>query len=230
MSIVPDTRFGKLEFYEAHLQPWTTHAVAVGLTVPAVAALATATANARAKYDAQVAAQQAAKAATLDFHQAVAAMHSGPSLGADMIQTIKTYAQTTANPGVYVLAEIPPPATPGTTPPPGTPSNFTVALLANGTLKLKWKCSNPPGTNGTIYEVRRREAGEADFSFVGGTGVKGFEDTTLPTGSAPVTYEVTAVRSTARGDAAQFTVNFGTGGGGLAFATVTEGAGMKMAA
>src|SRR5688572_17274791 len=229
MSTVPNGRLGKLEFYEGHLPTWSSNAVPIGLTLPLVAALGTATANARAAYIAHTTALEASKAATLNFYDKVRIMHNNPGMGADMIQTIRTYAQTTNNPGVYVLAQIPPPAAPGPTPPPGKPSDFSVGLLENGSLELKWKCNNPSGTQGTIYEVLRREAGSADFAFVGASGAKSFVDTTLPSGSAPVTYEVTAVRSTARGNPAQFTVNFGTGGGGLAFATITDGAGMQMA-
>jgi hypothetical protein len=49
-------------------------------------------------------------------------------------------------------------------------------------------------------------------------------DDTLPIASAPVTYQITAVRSTARGNPAQYTVNFGIGGGGggLAIASITQ--------
>ena len=156
-------------------------------------------------------------------------MHSSPGLGADMIQTIKTFAQTTNNPNVYVLAQVPPPAAGGVTPPPGTPFNFTVGLLQNGSLELKWKCSNPSGTVGTIYEVKR-SIGSGAFTFVGATGVKTFTDDSLPAGATPCTYQVTAVRSTARGNPAQFTVNFGIGVG-LTIASVTDGdSEIKMAA
>lgn len=72
---------------------------------------------------------------------------------------------------------------------------------------------NPSDTQGTIYEVKR-QIGSGAFNFVGTTGVRVFTDDTLPNGSAPVTYQVTAVRSMQRGNPAQFTVNFGFGGGG----------------
>jgi hypothetical protein len=64
-------------------------------------------------------------------------MHSGPGTGADMVQTIKTYAQTKNDPNVYILAQIPPPAQGGeggTTPPSGTPFDFTVGLLQDGSV------------------------------------------------------------------------------------------------
>jgi hypothetical protein len=223
MGIVPDSRLGKIEFYEAHLAPWTASAAAIGLTPASVTALDALTADARKAFNDTEVARLAAKAATQAFHDAVRAMHSGPGAGADMIDAIRNKAESTDNPNVYVLAQIPPPAVPGTTPPPGTPLDFTVGLLQNGALELKWKCNNPSGTQGTIYEVKRR-IGAGDFGFVGATGVRVFTDDTLPSGSAPVTYQITAVRSTSRGNPAQFTVNFGTGGGGgLSIASVVEG-------
>jgi hypothetical protein len=109
-------------------------------------------------------------------------------------------------------------------------------LLQTGALELKWKCNNPSGTQGTIYEVKRQigGVGSGGFVFVGASGVRSFTDDTLPSGSAPVTYQITAVRSTARGKPAQFTVNFGIGGGGgFAITSITgasEGTSVKMAA
>ena len=37
------------------------------------------------------------------------------------------------------MPQIPPPAQGGTTPPPGTPFDFAVGLLQDGSLQLKWK-------------------------------------------------------------------------------------------
>lgn len=233
MGVVPDTRLGKIEFYEAHITPWTSNAAAIGLTPTAVTGLSTLTTAARAAYNAAEAARQAAKTATLAFHDAVRAMHSNPGAGQDMIDTIRNYAESKNLPNVFVLAQIPPPADPSTAPPPGTPFEFRVGLLQNGALELKWKCNNPSGTQGTIYEVKRAiGGGGGGMQFVGATGVKSFTDETLPSGATPVTYQVTAVRSTARGNPAQFTVNFGIGGGGagLTIGSVTEGGPVKLAA
>jgi hypothetical protein len=233
-GIVPTSRIGKVEFYEAHTTVWTANAAGIGVTPASVTALATATTNARKAYSDHLAAQAAAKAATNAFYDKVRLMHSSPGLGADMIQTIKTFAQTTNNPNVYVLAQIPPPAAGGATPPPGTPADFSVGLLQDGSLELKWKCSNPSGTVGTIYEVLRKVGAGGAFAFVGATGVKTFTDDSLPAGASPATYQVTAVRSTARGNPAQFTVHFGVGGPELTIASVTPHASgdgeVKMAA
>lgn len=220
MSTVPVSRLGKIEFYESHLPPWAANAVAIGVDAGAVAALATLTSEARTAYDAHVAAQAAARAATADFYDKVSAMHSGVGAGSDMIRTIRAFAQTSGDANVYVLAQIPPPATPGTVPPPGTPFDFKVELFQNGSIELKWKTKNPAGSTGTIYEILRQIDGGA-FVFVGNPGDKVFTDSAVPAGSASVTYQVTATRSTSRGNPAQFTVNFGANGATVTGESVT---------
>jgi hypothetical protein len=66
---------------------------------------------------------------------------------------------------------------------------------------------------------------------VGATGTKSFIDATVPAGVAAVTYQVVACRSTSIGVAAQFTVNFGVGGGGEMMASVVGAGGApKLAA
>jgi hypothetical protein len=223
MRTVPDNRLGKIEFYESRLGPWAASGNAIGLAMDSILALAAKTAAARAAYDTHIAAAAAARAATTDFYQTVAAMHGDPGAGSDMIATIRNYAQVQDDPEVYALAQIPPPATPAAPPPPGVPTDFRVDLLASGALSLTWKSRNPRGAGGTIYELVRQVDGGA-FTFVGSTGSRVFTDDTVPAGAAVVTYQITAVRSTARGKPARHTVRFGTDqagdatGTGVAFA------------
>src|SRR5688572_4375146 len=135
MSLVPSSRIGKVEFYENHMAPWTANAVAIGSSAPEVTALGTKVTAARAAYLAQQEAADAARAATLAFHEAAAAMADA---GADVIKKIRAKAATDGN-NVYVLAQIPAPATPSPAPPPGTATDFSVQLLQDGSLKLAWK-------------------------------------------------------------------------------------------
>lgn len=96
-------------------------------------------------------------------------------------QDLRGHPHTKNDPNVHLLAQIPPPAQGGVTPPPGTPFDFTVGLLQDGSLELKWKCSNPSGTVGTIYEVLRKAGPSTGaFVFLGATGVKTFTDDSLP--------------------------------------------------
>lgn len=217
MATVPSDTAGKISFYENHTTPWSTNATAIGTTTTAVTDLTTKTTAARAAFNAQFSAQEAAKAATLALHAAVTAMATA---GSDIIQSIKTKAAT-AGDGVYVLAQIPAPATPTPVGPPGTPESFKVELNPDGSLKLTWKCANPAGSSGTTYQVFRKASGESSFTFIGASGTRSFNDTTVPAGSAPITYQIVALRSTASGTAAQFIVNFGVGGSGEMMASVT---------
>jgi hypothetical protein len=231
MAVVPDSRVDKISFFENHSAAWSTNAVAIGTTSGAVTALGTLTTAARAAYNAQQVAIDAARAATLTFNNAVDAMGSA---GSDVILQIRAKAAT-AGDGVYALAQIPAPATPGPRPAPGVPTDFAVSLDGDRAVSLRWKCANPAGCGGTIYQVYRRVAGEAEFAYVGGAGTKKFTDATLPAGAASVTYQVQGVRSTAVGPWAQYNVNFGTGsgGGGTMIASASHGAqggGAKIAA
>jgi hypothetical protein len=177
------------------------------------------TAAARAAYQAQAVAQDLARAATATLHDALAAMADA---GADVIKKIRARAATDGN-GVYALASIPAPPAPSKLPPPGTPTDFRVTLRPDGSLRLRWACANPKGSQGTIYQVARRVGSSGAFEVIGMSGVKRFDDTSVPAGAASVEYEIVALRSTARGEAARFVVNFGVSGDGA-------GAAMKIAA
>src|SRR5690349_17000555 len=131
MTIVPETRVGKIQFYQSHLDVWAEDPPSIGVTPAAVAVLADLVAEAREAFIQQRRAQDAARSATERFHAAVRAMHAGIGGGAALIQQIKTFAQVTGDPGVYARASITPPAPPGrpgSAPPPGMPHGFAVAL------------------------------------------------------------------------------------------------------
>src|SRR5687768_879528 len=134
MPVVPPTKVGKIEFYENHIAPWTTNAVAIGTTSAAVTDLGTKTTAARSAFNAQQAAQEAAKAATLAYNNAVEAMAVA---GSAIISQVRAKAKTAGN-NVYVLAQIPAPALPSPVGAPGTPTDFAVELFQDGSLELTW--------------------------------------------------------------------------------------------
>ncbi|MDQ7014538.1 MAG: hypothetical protein Q9O74_11670 [Planctomycetota bacterium] len=163
---------------------------------------------ARIDYNSAQQARADSKSSTVSFHVSSDIMSED---GRDLITTIKAFAETTDDPNVYVLANVPPPAPPGVIPPPGTPEAFNVALLQDGAIELTWKNDNPPGSSGTLYEIRRSTEG-GPMTLIDTVGERKFLDNTFPVNSGPVTYRVTAVRSTARGNPANYTVSFGAGG------------------
>jgi hypothetical protein len=216
MTIVPRNVPELLDWAEVHGDAWNAAPASIGLTAAQVAAFKNKSATARTSVVNQDAANQVKLAATITARSDVGTLRSG---AADLIAIIKGFAENSANPAaVYALAQIPPPAPPAPLGPPGTPFEPIVSLRGDGAVILKWKCNNPGA--GTVYEVSRRIGGPGPFTYVGVTGTREFVDETLPSGADGVTYQIVGVRSTSRGNAAQFNVNFGIGGPG--FATITS--------
>src|SRR5687767_5028190 len=107
-------------------------------------------------------------------------------------------------------------------PPPGTPSNFRVELLGDGSVKSTWKANNPSGMSGVTYQVWRRFGSEGEFTFHGATGEKKYIDSTIPAGTPQVQYQVRGIRPTSAGGWAQFNVNFGVGPSGAMMASAVQ--------
>lgn len=207
MRLVPEDTVGCIQFYQTHHTPWSANAQAIGTSSAQVTALAAKTAAARDAYAEQYAAYQAARNATQKLRHALAAMSEA---GAGIIKQIRARAATDGD-NVYALASLPAPATPSRIGAPGTPTDFKATLRADGALKLTWKCPNPANAQGTMYQIERR-VGDGPLVPVGLAGKRAFLDSTLPAGAASITYQIRAMRSTAVGTAAQFTVLLGVRG------------------
>lgn len=95
-------------------------------------------------------------------------------------------------------------------PAPGTPSDFKISLQTLGTLAISWKCDNPKGAAGTMYEIYRQIGGAGEFVYLGRSGTKSYVDHTIDPGTHRITYRVRAVRSTSVGRWANHNVEFGT--------------------
>lgn len=227
MSLLPDTINGKIEFVQSKIPAWQLSATQIGTTSAAVTSLNTKLTTAQTKLAAAILARETAKTATVDLHLAMRDLVNATS---DIVKAVRAKAAVDGD-GVYVLAQLPPPALPTPRPAPGTPTDFVATLNPDGSLKLKWKCANPPGAVGTMYQVMRRVGAAGEFVTIGGSGTKSFVDATLPAGAAAaggVTYQVVAVRSTATGAAARFTVNLGVSG--VATTSAVQQGGAKLAA
>lgn len=110
-------------------------------------------------------------------------------------------------------------------PAPGTPAELKTQLNA-GALHMSWKCENPKGSSGTIYQIYRK-VGAGAFVYLGGSGEKKFTDAAIPAGATLLTYKIQAVRSTAVGLWGEFVVSFGALENGVAPETI---AALKLAA
>lgn len=214
MRIVPKSLVDKVQFYETHLVPFTQNADAIGLSLEETSELAVKAAAAREALRARDAAESAARAATLAFNMAVDELGS---LGASMILKIRATAEASGNRDVYALASIPPTAEGSPIPAPGKPYRLETRLDDDGSLLLTWKCDNPRGSSGTMYQIARRvnrpdHATTGEFIPLAVVGEKQFRDETIPAGATAITYQVRAIRSTKQGAEAEFNVNFGSNG------------------
>ena len=218
MGTLPTTRLGKIEFYENHIQAWGANAAAIGLAPADIVALSALVSNARNSYNSAEQARAASRSATIVYHDQTSNL---TDFGAGLLRSIRNFAESNDDPNVYALAQIPAPSPPGPVPPPGQPFELRVGLFQTGALELKWKANNPAGSSGTVYEVQRR-VGNSAFEYIGAAGTRTFLDESLPAGSTGVVYQITGIRSTQRGQAAQFLVNFGVQGTTVTALTTQE--------
>ena len=113
-------------------------------------------------------------------------------------------------------------ATPTPMPPPGTPGDFKVELLGDGSVQTMWKANNPTRMSGVTYQIWRRFGSEGEFTYAGASGEKKYIDSSIPTGTQQVQYQVRGIRPTAAGGWAQYNVNFGMAPSGQPTASVVE--------
>jgi len=211
-----------LKFGNSHKTIFVANAVAVGILPADATRFADAVDDAQTASDEQETIKNAYRTATSNTN---AAFSNLLTVQGDVIRKIRAFAESSADPqAIYTLAQIPPIATPSVMAPPGKPSNMKVTLdTATGWINLAWKCTNPEGSSGTSYIVKRRLPGGGEFSFIGVSGTKKFVDKTFFAGPDFVEYTVQGQRAGSSGPVSDvFLVNFGQAGGNLT-AFVTEG-------
>ncbi len=198
-----------LQWCQEHADTFVDNAAAIGVNPADAEAFSSLTDGTAAAETTQGQAQQAAKVATQQVNQSYDQLRTAAG---DIVRSIRAYAELQADPNaVYNTAQIAPPAPPTPAPPPAQPTDLTVALEPQtGELMLMWKATNPTGTQGTSYIIRRKLPGESEFSFVGVSGKKKFVDSTLYAGPDTVQYTVQGQRSDLAGPVSQvFLVSFG---------------------
>lgn len=206
MPTVPRTIDNQIQFFQTHLPQWQAHAEAIGLSESGVAELAAATDAAREAKARQSRLHNAARAATADLKDALERMMT---LGSSAVQTIRAKAMV-AGDQVYVLAQISRRGRKSKLGEPGAPYSFQTRVNSVGWVGLKWKCKNPPGAVGTVYQVFRQLDHTGAYEFIGASGEKKFVDDTVPPGTREIMYRVQAVRSTAKGMIGSCTVCLGS--------------------
>jgi hypothetical protein len=148
--------------------------------------------------------------------------------GRDYLATIKAYAETTNNPNVLVLAEVPAPAPPTPVPAPATPENLVASVDASGQLTLTWEAPRSGASSGIVFIITKQLGGTAGpsptgWSIVGLTFDKAFTDEEFVGCGGNVSYRVQARRGDdVSGFAGPLLITMGAPGGeGLTLNTTT---------
>lgn len=211
MSRIPRKNNDAIDYLETRQPVWNTHLAQLGLTASAVTALGTDIEDVREKFFLQQKAKNEAKAATLEFNNAMERMRDR---GAQLIKTIDTTATANANPdAVYAIAQVDPPAPDSPTAAPEAPNDFTFTIETGGALGIAFKSKTDGGR--AFWNVERKLQGQPFFTAIGGTPTRKFIDSTLPAGTDSVTYRIRGLTGTQTGAwSAETTVSFGVGGGG----------------
>jgi len=192
----------------------------IGLDVARVTALKDANSAAQVALTDLIAKKAAAENATAVFNTACKTVRQ---LGGQCVRSIDAFALASVKPAeVWELAGIPAPKTPGTGPGPAQPFGLLATLNNLGELTLTWKCSNPRGVTGVIYQVLRGLNGAVPTAY-DVIGEKRFVDGNVPMGTQSVTYIVRGKHGQRTGlPSSDFVIRFGTGGGGMVIASQGE--------
>ncbi|KAA0215859.1 MAG: hypothetical protein DYG94_06800 [Leptolyngbya sp. PLA3] len=206
MATVPDKIAERLAFYEQHTPVWAAAAASIGLSSTQLTALASLVNDARNAFDDAQAARSASRAATTVQTNAMSALSE---FGADLIKTIRAFAETSNDPNVYAVAQIPPPKPPTPAGPPDMPTDLTATFIFPWGIRLTWKGSV---AQSAYFGVFRRLPGETNFTMIKTFKDKWFDDTTLPTGISSVEYYIAAFRDSYQVNSAALGLQFGPDG------------------
>ena len=131
MSTYPtQPRAAFLQWCQAHAPIFSANATQIGLTTAQATAFASATTAVASGLLAQESAKQAYRVATQAIDEGLATLRGSAG---DTVRLIRAFAEVQSKPStIYNLAQIPPPAQPSPTPPPGSPTDFRIEARGHG--------------------------------------------------------------------------------------------------
>jgi hypothetical protein len=198
-KVLPDSRTQMIQWFADRVAGWAADPVSIGLTALQVSDLAAFLAAAQTGSSDATAARIASRDATVVFHEGSDQLRG---FGADLIKTIKAFAETTNDANVYAAASVPPPSPPSPTAPPDVPTELTAQINGFGSISIAWKGSRADGTQFVLQrQLTPVDAPPAAWSFAGASTTNDYTDATVPTGFASVSYRVYAQSPAGTSDA-----------------------------
>ena len=204
---LPSERAPAIDWITQRLAARTNNAAAIGVQAADVTALASLTSGATNAKTAAGTARETSKASTLAWYDAA---DDAMDAARDLILQIKSFAASSDDPQVYVLAQMSPKDPPGETPAPEVPSDIKSELLDQGFIRLTWKGRGP---RGTFYIIKRRFDNDTDYTVIATVTDKTFTDESVPFGTDRVTYAIDAQQTDKRVFGPVKTVQIGAGNG-----------------
>ncbi len=202
-----------IQWFADRAASWAADPTGIGLTAAQVADLVAFLNVAQTGSDNAIAARIASRDATVVFHEGADTLRD---FGADLIKTIKAYAETTNDPNVYAAASVPPPSGPTPTGPPEVPTEVTASINGFGYVFIEWKASRAVGTQFILQrQLTPVDGPPSAWTYAGSSTTNDYTDTTVPTGFASVSYRVYAQRASGTSDASNVTtLAFGSNASG----------------
>ena len=185
----PNDIDGRIQFFAQRLAVWAADPGAIGLTPQQMVELQGRTAATTAARNAALALRSQAASATAVQNEQLAGLMK---FGSGLIATIRAFADLSSAPAeVFEIAELTPPSTGGSLPPPVPATDVTTQLQSTGEVGIRWK-----GTvaNGTVYAVYRRFAQGTAYAQIGTSTTKSYVDATVPVGTPEVSYYLVTLR------------------------------------
>ncbi|MEO1277325.1 MAG: hypothetical protein AAFV77_00005 [Planctomycetota bacterium] len=204
---LPGERPAAIDWITQRLAAWAANAAAIGVQEADVTALVSLVNTASNARSAAGTAREESKARTLDWYNTA---DEAIDAARDLILQIKSFAASSDDPQVYVLAQLSPKDPPGETPAPEVPSDIKSELLDQGFIRLTWKGKGP---RGTFYIIKRRFDNDSDYTVVATVTDKTFTDESVPFGTDRVTYAIDAQQTDKRVFGPVKTVQIGAGNG-----------------
>lgn len=190
-SNITGTKAQILAWVESHAATWGAIAdpSSIGLTAEQVAEITTYAATARAALTAAEDVRIESKAATAAWNDDFSAMRAAASA---LVTLIKGYAKSTGDASVYEIAEVSASAPPSKRPAPPQPTDLTLEVQNDGSVRARWKNKNAESASYVLY---RRLNNTGAFTIVGTAGSeKEYTDGSVPVGATVATYFVVARR------------------------------------
>lgn len=228
-AVLPPSREQMIQWFNQRIASWAAAPTTIGLSAAQLTELASKLNSAGAEQSAAFDARINSRNQTLNYHNAADDLRT---FGADLIKTIKAFAEATDDPSVYTAASVPPPSPPTPLGPPDVPTALTATPDPYGYVVLAWKGARVGGTQFILErQMVALDGTLGAWTYAGTSAGNDYTDITIPPGFRAANYRVYAQRSGGQSKASQIaTLWFGSNAESAGVNTSVGDGGLNLAA